>query len=224
MSILHFELAYSKIHLFMSNSFTMGKNVLFKLDCKLLEQNKHFHCFHLIHVSISIVSIYSVKIVDPLTLTSLCCSLQGKKISKAIVTFLNLWSLGCVRSQIILLSVVFQTYFRKTISHLDKSVFFPGNKTFIEETNWKRISLVSMTLYLSARHRVQTKSHFTEITQLPLLLPNLPDLLTHSNLSLAQWQKVQGFFVSPLNHPFILHLKLRLTLWPLEFVSNPLLV
>lgn len=118
----HWTFLFQESLVFMSTSFTVGQNVLLKLDCKLLEQKTHT-CFAsvIFFLSISTVPVSFVKPADAQTLTSLLYSPPGAEISKAIVTCLHLWSLDHAGSQIILFAVL-QAYFRRTVSHPDRLV------------------------------------------------------------------------------------------------------
>ena len=108
---------------FMSYSFSVDKNVLFKLGDTLLEPKNILLLllFHASSLSPRFLKQF-VKMVDAQTLTYLPCCLPAAKISKAIVTLLNLRGLDHVRSQIILCAVFQASFRKKTASHLNKLV------------------------------------------------------------------------------------------------------
>jgi hypothetical protein len=117
---------------------------------------------------------------------------------------------------------MFPTYFRKTISHLDRSVF-SGSKTFMGETDWKSISLVSVTLSLCQAQSSDPNSLYADCsaTIIALKLFGSADSL---ELDCGSVAKALCFIISPLSGPFILHLKLMWALRPLEFVSNSITI
>lgn len=106
---------------------------------------------------------------------------------------------------------MFQTYFRRFLT-LTVSCFHVI-RLLQRRQSWKRISLV---FYLLLGMGLRPKVTFHPLLRYHCCSQTFPDLMTHSNLMLAQWQRAVCFILSPLSYPFHLHLKFMRTQWPQE--------